>query len=91
VSARAADEGGVSAAQREILAALGAGWELIRWRCNDGIHRWHMGEDAVDGRSVRGLWLRGLVEIDLLRHRLPSLVLTDAAGRRDRGEGGTEG
>jgi hypothetical protein len=63
--------------QREILAALADGWELLRWRCNDGVHRWHLGEDAVDGRSVRGLWQRGLIEISL-RHRYPSLVLTDA-------------
>ncbi len=67
--------------QREILAALAGGWEGFRWRCNDGSHRWHLGDMEVDGRSVRGLWQRGLVEIDMLRHRLPSLVLTDAGHR----------
>jgi hypothetical protein len=63
--------------QREILEALTRHWELLRWRCNDGGHRWHMGEDEVDGRAVRGLWQRGLVEIGM-RGRLPQLVLTDA-------------
>lgn len=65
-------------AQQEIVNALADRWELLRWRCRDGIHRWHMGEAEVDGRAVRGLWLRGLIEIDMLRHRLPSGVLTDA-------------
>lgn len=67
----------LSAHQREILGWLADRWELLRWRCNDGTYRWHMGEDEVDGRAVRGLWLRGLVEIDM-RGRLPSMVLTDA-------------
>jgi hypothetical protein len=90
----AGDGRALSAVQREILAALAAGWGVHRWRCKDGVHRWHWGEDEVDGRSVRGLWLRGLVEIDMLRHRLPSLVIAaddDAAhagdGRRWEGEG----
>jgi hypothetical protein len=69
----------ISENQREILDALAGHWEVLRWRCNDGTHRWHMGEMEVDGRAVRGLWRRGLVEIDMLR-RLPSLVLT-AAGK----------
>jgi hypothetical protein len=47
--------------QREILAALADGWELLRWRCNDGARRWHLGVDEVDGRSVRGLIVRGLL------------------------------
>lgn len=63
--------------QREILAWLSEGWELLRWRCKDGSHRWHMGEMEVDGRAMRGLWLRGLVEIGM-RGRLPEMVLTDA-------------
>lgn len=48
--------------QREILDALAGQWELLRWRCNDGTHRWHMGEMEVDGRSVHGLLRRGLIE-----------------------------
>lgn len=67
----------LSSHQREILEALADRWELLRWRCNDGSHRWHMGDMEVDGRAVRGLWLRGLIEIDMLRHRLPSGVLTE--------------
>lgn len=67
----------ISSGQREILEALASHWELLRWRCNDGSHRWHMGEGEMDGRVVRGLWLRGLVEIDM-RGRLPQMVLTDA-------------
>lgn len=80
---RARQAGALSATQREILAALAKGWSVHRWRCTDGIHRWHAGEDAIDGRSVRGLRQRGLVEIDMQRHRLPSLVLA-----RGRGAGG---
>lgn len=52
----------LSPQQREILEALARQWELLRWRCRDGAHRWHMGEDEVDGRAVRGLRARGLVE-----------------------------
>lgn len=67
----------MSERQREILAALADHWEVLRWRCNDGLHRWHWGDAEVDGRSVRGLWRRGLVEIDM-RGRHPSLLLTVA-------------
>ena len=63
--------------QREILEALADHWEVLRWRCGDGVHRWHAGEAEIDGRAARGLWLRGLAEIDMLRHRCPSLVLTE--------------
>ena len=67
----------LSAHQREILVWLADGLDVLRWRCNDGTHRWHAGEGEVDGRAARGLRRRGLVEIGM-RYRLPSLVLTDA-------------
>ena len=51
----------LSAYQREILDALATGWELCRWWCDDGRHRWHLGEDEIDGRSVEGLLRRGMV------------------------------
>ena len=83
----------LSPSQREILEGMMQRWELLRWRCRDGVHRWHMGEGEVDGRSVRGLWLRDLVEIDMRRHRCPSMILTDAgraaaAPHKQRGGGG---
>lgn len=62
--------------QLEILGWMADGWELLRWKCNDGSHRWHAGEDEVDGRAVRGLWTRGMVEIKPSNH--PELVLTPA-------------
>lgn len=68
----------LSAHQREILEALANHWDVLRWRCNDGAYRWHAGEEEIDGRSARGLRLRGLVEIDTLRHRCQSLVLTES-------------
>lgn len=51
----------LSSQQREILDALADHWELLRWRCNDGSHRWHLGDMEVDGRAVRGLLQRGLL------------------------------
>jgi hypothetical protein len=52
----------LSPEQQMILEALTRHWELVRWRCNDGTPRWHMGEMEVDGRAVRGLLRRGLLE-----------------------------
>ena len=49
----------LSSHQREILEALTRHWELIRWFRP---RRWHMGDMAVDGRAVRGLLARGLIE-----------------------------
>lgn len=51
----------LSSHQREILEALADHWELLRWRCNDGSQRWHLGDMEVDGRAVRGLLQRGLL------------------------------
>jgi len=59
--------------QQEILGWLLDGWELLWWDCNG---RWYMGEMALDGRAVRGLRLRGLVENKPGHH--PELVLTGA-------------
>jgi hypothetical protein len=70
----------VSEMQREILEALANHWELLRWRCNDGRYRWHMGDAEYDGRSVNGLRRRGLVawsDTGYARDGLSRLVLTD--------------
>jgi len=70
--------------QREILEWLMDHWELLRWRCN-GSRRWHMGEMEVDGRAVRGLVARGLIEPGGT-YAGGQLVLTDA-GRAEAGGG----
>jgi hypothetical protein len=84
--------------QREILEWLAGHWELLRWRCGDGTHRWHMGEMEVDGRAVRGLQQRGMVERggefdggQLVLTDLGRQALTAATGRGERIVGGAPG
>ena len=79
----------LSIGQREILGWLARGGIVERWRCRDGTRRWHAGEGEVDGRCVRGLRYRGLVEIDT-GGACPLLILTDA-GRAALGAMSTAG
>jgi hypothetical protein len=65
--------------QREILDALADQGELLRWCCGDRVYRWHVGDGEVDGRAVRGLVRRGLLELGG-DWDLGQLVLT-ASGR----------
>lgn len=64
----------LSSNQREILEAMADHWGLLRW---SRPRRWHIGNQAADGRAVRGLVARGLVEPGGTYHG-GQLVLTEA-------------